>query len=464
MGSGRRATRLVIAGLLALLVITPVLRPAVAKAPPKVRAVAPKTGIAHYADARVVDLSHRIDLHAAYIGHRAAEPTMGVTTDGDAFVAAAETITFTTQIPRIDVLRSTDGGSDWDVVSPSFGGVNVHASTGDPYVFVDNHEDGSRIFTVDLQGYVCSLLSFSDDGGDTWLTNPFACGRPVNDHQTLFSAPPVSSTTVAYPNLIYYCFQEVVGSSCSKSLDGGVSFVPTGAQSFPAYEGDDPTGEFCGALHGHGFGARDGSIYIPKVHCGKPWLSISHDEGATWERRQVARMPAAGHEASVATDAAGNIYFAFIGRDLLPYLALSRNGGRSWSDSMMIGSPGVTESSLPSLAVSRSGRVVMGYMGTETMKRDGGMAETWNGYVTTTSDALARNPLFISAQTNLDGEPMLRGECAQTKCGPVYDFIDVVIDSQGSAWGVFVDGCTQLCTETLTANDDAAGLVIRWQL
>lgn len=450
------------AGIAVSLVAATLIQPASAQdASPK--ALAPKTAIAHHANARLVDLSRPVDLHAAYINHRAAEPTIGVDRTGNAFYAAAETITFTREIPSIDVLRSSDGGSKWEVVSPSVGDLlNVHASTGDPYVFVDNHKEGSRVFTVDLQGYVCSLLSFSDDGGNTWTTNPFGCGRPVNDHQTLFSAPPVSSTTIGYPNLIYYCFQEVTSSSCSKSLDGGLSFIPAGTTSFPAF--DDPTGEMCGALHGHGFGAGDGSIYIPKVHCGLPWLAISRDEGATWERTQVARMPAAGHDASVAVDRAGNIYYAFISKDLLPYLVVSRDDGKSWGKPMMVGSPGVTESSLPSIAIGPTSEVVVGYMGTETMKRDGSNAETWNGYLTTTANALARNPLLLSVQTNLDSDPLLRGTCPQTKCGPVYDFIDVVIDDTGSVWGAFIDGCTQVCVKTESPNDAQAGLAIRWQL
>ena len=387
---------------------------------------------------------------------------MGVGRDGTAFVAAAEAIDFSGELPAVDVMRSTDGGRRWTVVSPKAGDANVHAHTGDPYVFVDNHGEGSRVFTVDLQAYVCSLLSFSDDNGETWITNPLGCGRPYSDHQTVFSAPPVSSTTVAYPNVIYYCFQDVISSSCTKSLDGGVSFVPAGSVSFLGVE--EGTNELCGGLHGHGFGHSDGSIYIPKVHCGKPWLAISRDEGATWERHQVSDLDGAGHEASVAVDAEGNIYYTYISKALLPYLVVSRDDGKSWSKPMMVGSPGVAEASLPSLDVGPSGEVAVAYMGSENPDGKHSYEQTWNGYITQSSNAAGPNPTFVSVQVNPDNDPLLRGDCAQTKCGPVWDFIDVVIDRRGDAWGAFVDGCVRVCASTPIDNDAAEGLVARLRL
>jgi hypothetical protein len=303
------------------------------------------------------------------------------------------------------------------------------------------------------------LLSFSDDGGKSWTTNPFGCGRPVGDHQTLFSAPPVSSPTVGYPNVLYYCFHDVVSSSCTKSLDGGISFTPAGGLSFMGF---NDAGDLCGGLHGHGFGGSDGTIYIPKVHCGEPMLSISRDEGASWERFLVTKMPGAGHDASVATDGKGNIYYGFIAKNLHPYLVTSRDGGKTWAKPMMIGSPGVRESSLPSLDVSDDGEVVFAYMGSENPDENHSNNQTWNGYLTRISDPLSRVPTLTSVQMNSDADPLLRGACEQTKCGPEYDFIDVVMAGH-DAWAVFVDGCVRLCVTSPLSNDAAEGLVARWR-
>ena len=396
-----------------------------------------------------------------YIGHDAGEPTLGVDRRGRVFYAAAEILDFQ-GVPSIDVMRSTDEGSSWDIVSPGAGGNNAHFSSSDPYVFVDNTKDGSRVFTVDLQGYLCSILSFSDDAGESWITNPIACGRPVNDHQTLFSAPPVTSPTIGYPKVVYYCYQDIVSSTCSKSLDGGITFVPAGGLSFQGI--DQETGEFCGGLHGHGFGAEDGTIFIPKVHCGEPWLAISKDEGTTWRRVRVTRMPAVGHEASVAADRDGNVYFMYIGRDMLPYLVTSRDGGKKWSAPVRMSRPGIVETSLPTLDVGSSDNVVVGFMGSRDADGKDGFHEktgtVWNGYLTYSKNGLSPRPNLEFVQVSPDSDPLLRGDCAQVKCGPAYDFIDVVVAPDGTIWGAFVDGCTALCRTELMTNDAAAGIAV----
>ncbi|HEV2757514.1 MAG TPA: sialidase family protein [Actinomycetota bacterium] len=425
--------------------------------PPAASAARTARSVAHRAGGRAVPAPALPDVVTTQIGHAASEPTLGVASNGDVFYAAADIITTGNPLPPIDVLRSADGGRSWDVVSPRAAGANVHFSTGDPYVYVDRTDEGSRVFTVDLQGFMCSLLSFSDNGGESWTTNPLGCGRPVNDHQTVFAGPPVESVTTLYPKIVYYCYQDVVSSTCSKSLDGGVTFVPTGGLSF---SGMDEDGTICGGLHGHGFGGPDGTVYIPKGHCGFPWLAISKDEGATWTRVQVAELGSADHEASVAADGNGNVYYAYIGSNKLPYLVVSRDGGLTWGKPLMVGRPGVVETSLPSIDVGESGLVAFGYMGTQDRPEEGRYDEVeWDGYVTTTRTALSRRPVFFSSSVNEPGDPLLRGECPQTKCGPVYDFIDVVVAPDDTVWGAFVDGCLAACAAAgIGPNDGSEGL------
>src|SRR3712207_8600404 len=66
------------------------------------------------------------------------------------------------------------------------------------------------------------------------------------------------------------------------------------------------------------------------------------------------RSPIPSHEAGVVTDDKGNVFYTWIAADRLPYLAVSRDGGESWSKPLMIGAPGVNESNLPGIAVGRS--------------------------------------------------------------------------------------------------------------
>jgi hypothetical protein len=389
--------------------------------------------VAHKAGGQRVALRGPIPRVEAFgLGLRAGEPTLGVTKNGDIFYAAFQDST------RVEIMRSRNGGRKWDVVSPKFrAGVNAHLLSLDPYLYVDPATD--RIFTIDLT-VACSYLSFSDNHGRSWTTNPLACGRPVNDHQTLFAGPPVTSPTVAYPNIVYYCFQDLLTSSCSKSLDGGLTYTPTGAPAFW------PGAESCvdGGLHGHGVVGADGAVYLPKEHCDQPFLAISKDEGATWRRVQVADN-GAQLDPTVDVDSNGNIYYAWIAKDLRPYLSVSRDGGKRWTKPIMIGVPGLLRSNLMTLDAGAPGKVAFLYMGTEDRRPP----TTWNGYVGMTVQALTRDPLFYTGRANVESDPLKRGGCGPGRCGEqVLDFLDVVIAPDGSVWGSFVDVCDVTCAQT----------------
>ena len=375
----------------------------------------------------------------------AVEPTLGLTKDGDIFYTAFQGNT------RIDVVHSGDQGQSWDRRSPQIGGRNIHLVSVDPYIYVD--KDTDRIFNIDLT-LACSYMSFSDDKGKSWVTNPLACGRPVNDHQTLFTGPPVSSPTTVYQNIVYYCWNDVGSSSCTKSLDGGVTFSPTGAPAFPGVDPDagDQGGNFCGGLHAHGFVAEDGTVLLPKGHCGQPWLAISENEGATWTRVQVANNGVADHEADAVMDKKGNIYYIYTGRDRLPYLVVSKNRGKTWSKPLMIGPPGLREANLPAMDLGADGKLAIVYMGSENSPyrpgkdNTGSYAKTtWNGYMTVTANALDKNPLFFTGTVNHKSDPLIRDTCGPGRCRAVYDFIDVVVGPKGDAWAAFVDGCVSVC-------------------
>jgi hypothetical protein len=423
-------------------------------------------------------------------GVGAGEPTLGVTESG--------TIFFQALASGPQVLATGNGGRKWRDVSPKLGSMDRHPQTLDPFLYVDPWTD--RVFTFDFF-FGCSLLSFSDDEGESWTTSLGGCG--LQDHQNLFSAPPVLGPATVYDNVVYACSTQAgatiysVASQCEKSLDGGVTFAPTGAPPYVTDrqpENDLGVDGYCHGALGHGFGGPDGTIYVPKGLCGQPWLAISRDEGATWTRVQVADngMPLGPtgvyeHEASVAADAEGNVYYFWIARDRLPYLAVSRDGGETWTKPMMVGPPGLKEAALPSLALGGRGKVAVVYMGStnspgkpfeesDDCKPDPVYCfrqlfflnppdperyenVTWNAYMTVTADALARRPVFQSASVNDPSDPMVRGTCGPIRCKAVYDFLDVVIDDRGQAWGSFVDACLNQCALTGPHNSGNEGVL-----
>ncbi|MDQ3953634.1 MAG: glycoside hydrolase, partial [Actinomycetota bacterium] len=409
-------------------------------------------------------------------GVGAGEPTLGVTKNG--------TIFFQALAGGPQVLATDDGGKKWSDVSPKLGAMDRHPQSLDPFLYVDPGTD--RVYTFDFF-FGCSLLSFTDDGGETWTTTLGGCG--LQDHQNLFTAPPVLSPTTVYPNVVYACSTQAgatiysVATQCEKSLDGGITFAPTGSPPYVTErrpENDLGVDGYCHGAIGHGYGGPDGTIYVPKGLCGQPWLAISRDEGATWTRVQVADngMPLGPHgvyehEASVAADAKGNVYYFWIARNRLPYLAVSRDGGESWSKPLMVGPPGLEEAALPSLALGGPGKVAVVYMGSTNSPgkpfhesddckpdpvycfsqlfflgpEDPERYEkvTWNAYMTVTADALDRTPAFQSVSINDPSDPMVRGTCGPIRCKAVYDFLDVVIDRRGRPWGSFVDACLNAC-------------------
>lgn len=423
-------------------------------------------------------------------GFGAGEPTIGVTKDGTLFFQGLD--------GPPTVLRSRNGGKKWTDVSPMLGNRKRHPTTLDPYLYEDPKTD--RVFSYDFY-FGCSEISFTDDLGKTWTTTVFNCGEM--DHQNLFAGPPVMSPTIGYENVVYTCSTQAgatiysVSTMCLKSLDGGVTYVPTGAPPFVTQQeesNDMGISGYCHGAIGHGYVGADGTVYVPKGLCGQPWLAISRDEGATWERVQVADngmpMTLTGvyeHEASVAADKKGNIYYFWVANDRLPYLATSKDGGKSWSKPAMVGVPRIKEATLPKLDVTPDGRVAIAYYGSTNSpgppfpERYSCVPDavsclqalfflnppdpkryepvTWNGYLGMSEDALSSNPTFFTASVNDPKDPFVRGTCGPIRCKAVYDFIDVVLDKRGQPWAAYVDICIATCAEGAAGNQGNEGVV-----
>ncbi len=423
-------------------------------------------GVAHEADGKLVR-SARVPIGRSYpVGADAIEPTLGINKKGHIFYTAAS------GVQRVDVFRSTDGGETWEMTSPSLAGVKTHPLTLDPYVWVS--EATGRVFNIDLT-VACSYLSYSDDEGKTWVHNPLACGRPINDHQTLFSGPPaITPRNPVYPENVYYCWNDFgTGTSCSKSLDGGVTWMPTGTRPFEGINTEGQGGGgICGGFNGHGVVDKKGTVYLPKEYCGQPWLGISHDEGATWDRVQVASNTTEylGSDTSVAVDKKGNLYYAYETARQELYLVTSTDGGKTWSKPMMVGAPRVNEVTLPTLDVGDPGKVAIAYMGSTNSpfakcqpdcETSDYTKTTWNGYITMTTNALSKSPTFYSATVNDPGDPLYQGRCDfSNRCRPILDFIDIEIHPDGTPYGAFVDACLAACN-TSGQIDGSAGIVGR---
>lgn len=408
-----------------------------------------------------------VDVRTTKIGGTAGEPTVAVQRDGTAFYAALRSL-------ATDVLRSTDGGLTWVDASPKVADVKIPPATLDPYVYVD--EETSRVFNVELS-IACSTVSHSDDDGATWISNPLGCGNPVNDHQTIVAAnPPAGLTGVGYPNFIYYCFNRVADASCSRSVNGGITFEPAGAPSFHGYEVGEDYNKFgvaglCGGLHGHVVADKDGRLFVPKVHCGIPSLAVSDDGGLTWERTLVNTEllggdAHVGEHSSVAVDDAGNVYYLWYDdATQKPWLAISRDHGKTFGSPMNVAPPDVQQTNLMTIVAGAEGRIAMTFPGTSS----GNFADErrpWDTWIITSGNALDASPTFLGTTANPAGDPIHRGDCTG-RCGAMLDFLDIIASpADGMIWATAVDNCTEVrnCNTNSPQSSPSTGnegLVIR---
>lgn len=402
-----------------------------------------------------------LTVQAVDVGRRAAEPTVGVTKDGTAFFAAGD-FDGPAGLARTEVMRSRDDGLTWESVQPRIPASErtTPPTTLDPYVYVD--EDTGRVFNPEL--YVgCTYLSFSDDEGESWTTNPAACGDVVNDHQTVWTGPPpekLAPLMQDYPNVLYYCFNRVVDANCGRSLDGGLTFTPT---LTPAFLGFDPqAGGLCGGLHGHIKVDHEGRLLLPKGHCGNPWLGISDDGGDTWRRVRVSEhVDSQDVHTAVDVDDEGNIYYVWFDReDRLPYLATSTDHGESWSEPLMIAPPGVHEVNFPVVTAGAEGRVAVMFPGSTVDDRSDG-SRPWNSYHVLSTNALDEQPLFLSTTANPADDPIHRGNCTG-RCAGMFDFLDIITSpADGTFWSAVTDTCTHrsACSDAGGASGSAVDMI-----
>jgi hypothetical protein len=424
------------------------------------------------------------------VGREAAEPTLGVNKDGTAFYAAATFDGAAQILPRTLVMRSRDGGVTWQSVSPELPPPlkSEPPVNGDPMVYVD--VDTGRVFSLDTYDADCMWLLYSDDEGASWSRNPIVCDvtPAVTDHQTIFTGPPppgLDPALLLYPNVLYTCFNTVASTNCLRSFDGGLTFSKAG---FP-YTGMEPDNldapfpffgvpGFCGGLTTHLRTDAQGRVFLPAGRCGLPSIAVSEDGAMTWERifvsRQVPLPGVAGvpggdneHENTTAVDAAGNLYMTWWDHnDRLPYLATSRDHGRTWSQPLMIAPPGVQEVNFPTIDAGDEGRIVLHFPGTTVADRSDGR-RPWNLYQVVSTNALDPDPLFVFTSANDPAEPIHRGNCGPGRCAGMFDFLDVVVppaeapDFAQGFWAAGVDTCRAECEQGTAGATRMDGIVIR---
>ncbi len=376
------------------------------------------------------------------LGASAGEPSIGVGRQGVQHVPSAALY-----IAGLEVLRVTrdeclsDSRQETDLwvdkTAPNNG-----LATLDPILFTDFRT--GRTFASQL-GPKCSLMSFSDNDGETWTPSQ-GCGINAGvDHQTVGGGPfPASDPIggIGYPDATYYCSQDAVVAQCALSRDGGLTFGP----AVPIYNATQ-----CVGLHGHVKVAPDGTVYVPNKGCqGLQGVAVSTNSGVTWTVRTVPGSASGETDPHLDIGPDNKIYFAFAAGSTK--VATSTDHGQTWSAPIDLGAAfGIANSVFPEVVAGDEGRAAVAFLGTPgtgpVYGTDTTLPIEWHLYVATTWDG-GQSWTTVDATPN---DPVQRGAvCTQgTTCSTgrnLLDFNDITIDEEGRVLVAYSDGCVGACS------------------
>jgi uncharacterized repeat protein (TIGR01451 family) len=330
------------------------------------------------------------------------------------------------------------------------------AATLDPILFCDpaTGSHPNRVFTSQLSG-TTSLMSFSDDDGETWHPSQGGGIASGVDHQTVgggpFHAPLTRDPNGSqYPNAVYYCSQDVADAACGVSLDGGQTFGP----AVPIWTIAD-----CGGLHGHvKVAPNDGTAYVPEKACpstlvsstGHQAVAVSETNGATWSVRPVTTSTRGDTDPSVGIADDGTVYFGYDAGNDHARIAVSHDHGQTWQHDTDVGAQlGVVATEFAEVVAGDGDRAAFAFLGSTTptpAANPAASTQIWHLYVATTFDG---GQTWTTVDATPD-DPVQRGWiCVSgTTCSGnrnLLDFNDITIDAQGRVLVAYADGCIGSC-------------------
>lgn len=381
----------------------------------------------------------------AGIGASAGEPSIGVgrlgvqhVPNAAMYIAGLEVL----RVTRDECLSGNRQETDiWvDKTAPNNG-----ITTLDPILATDFRT--GRTFASQL-GPKCSLMSLSDDDGETWLPSQ-GCGINAGvDHQTVGAGPfPASDPIggIGYPNAVYYCSQDAAIAQCALSRDGGLTFGP----AIPMYNVTQ-----CGGLHGHVKVAPDGTVYVPNKNCqGLQGVAVSTNAGLSWTVRTVPGSSSGNTDPHLDIGPDNKVYFAYSAGST--FVAVSTDHGQTWSSPIDLGNLGgafgIANSVFPEVVTGDNGRAAVAFLGTpgtgDVYGTDTTLDVEWHLYVAVTYDG---GVTWTTADAT-PGDPVQRGAvCTQgTTCTTgrnLLDFNDIALDDEGRVLVAHADGCVGACS------------------
>lgn len=361
-------------------------------------------------------------------GVEGAEDNIGVLGDGTIFTQKGTS-----------TMRSTDDGETWTDVAPP-GNDQI---TLDPMLFVDPWR--GYVFVDHL--YVgCSALSWSTNAGESWLTNPAACGRPVNDHQKVASGP--NALGLPVPN-VYYSYS-IPGVWASRSVDGGLTWTSSPVAGVTDQSDAGNTGPI--------YADESGNVYVPYYMCdgdGYTAVGVSHDYGLTWKLVTSSELPGECYDpdGGLWSDTAGNVYHAFHRSDGVYYVT-SSDFGETWGAPVKVSPDTLLSFAQVDLVAGDDGRIAIVYRATPDSAKGPDLADgwaAWHLYVSFVENATSASPTIRTAIVNDPSDPVQRGPVCTSGIAcyggsrNLLDFIDIAVGPDGRVYPTYTDGCEEEC-------------------
>lgn len=380
-------------------------------------------------------------------GAHGPELNIGVAPSGSVFVGGWD-----------HIARSRDDGASWEAMDiPAAPGLSVGFAA-DRVLIVD-HDTGRLIEDDTTLG--CTIISWSDDEGESWTRNPLACGGGVTDHQKVAVGKRTAlqdPTGLLYPNIMYACANGLSHANCGVSADGGLTFLPAA-----------PHGILC-AFQGAPIADREGTLYEPTSSCGA-MVRKTVNNGMAWSEHDVTVAEPSNDTPDLGITSDGTLYYFYTDEDWKPALARSTDGGLTWQGPFAVPVPGLRSSLFPSIVGGDSGHIALSFYGTtdDDTNWDGNPGEApdairWHGYVAVITDADAAAPSIAPVQITPPGDPLqygclskLGGGCL----GNIADYMDIDVGTDGRVYAVFTDGCLPGCDSKAESDSDNAIVAIQ---
>ena len=360
--------------------------------------------------------------------------------------------------------RSTDGGNQFNIVSPV--GVRPQAGPGGGDTDVVTDDQGNAYF-VDLESLLELGCAVSNDNGNSWRSN-FGCVHTTADDRQWFTIDN-GTTSAASDNTVFLGYREELGTHIYSTPGSLGSSDPIGGFVYSnAADTETPlsANPRCGQLR---FDPVRRNLYYPCSASDHVELTIGHVNpgqrtGITFHNVQLPISPGGGAVDDlfpvVATDAAGNVYAAWVDtNDNNVYYTASTNGGETWMAPLQVSGADAYSNVMPWVQGGSSGRLAVVWYGSPSNidsdfmpswynNRQASTAFKWYGYASLITNATSTTPTF--AQTRFTDQPMNYGQICTGGIGctvsngdrTMADFFAVFLDRTDGAMRIVYNDTT----------------------